>query len=75
MHQHRFRHQQDFGPVLPTATDAPATGAFMVCPVALSQGWMGQPGLWLAAYQRAYECAQAVLRPSQVERLQAASWN
>ena len=75
MYQHRFRRQEDFGPVSTTVTAAPAAGAFMVCPVVLSQGWMGQPWLWLAAYQRAYECAQAVLRPSLLERLQAASWN
>ena len=72
---HRFRDQQGFAPVSTATADTPAAGAFMICPAALAQGSMGQPWLWLAAYQRAYENAQAVLRPSPVERFQAFSWN
>lgn len=74
MHHHRFREQLDFGPVV-TPADVPVAGAFMVCPAVLSQGWMGQPCPWLAAYQRAYECAQEIVRPSRLERFQAPSWN
>jgi hypothetical protein len=72
---HRFRDQLGFVPVSTAAVDTPAAGAFMMCPAVLTQGWMGQPWPWLAIYQRAYECAQAVLRPSPVERFQAFSWN
>jgi len=72
---HRFHCQQELVPVSTATTSAPAAGAFMICPAVLSQGWMGQPWPWLAAYQHAYECAQAVLRPSRLERLQAVSWN
>jgi hypothetical protein len=72
---HRFRHQLKSLPVSTATADAPAAGGFMICPAALAQGWMGQPWLWLAAYQHAYERAQAVVRPSRLERLQAFSWN
>jgi hypothetical protein len=75
MHHHRFRHQQGFVPVSTAAAAAPAAGAFLVCPVVLSQGWMGQSWPWLAAYQRAYECAQAVLQPSLLERFQTVTLN
>jgi hypothetical protein len=47
----------------------------VVCPAALSQGWMGQPCPWRHLYQLAFERAQAVLHPSRLERLQAVSWN
>lgn len=73
MHHHRFRDQQSFGPVTTATVSTPTTGAFMVCPAVLS-GCMGTLSS-LTAYQAAYERAQAVLRPSIVERLQAVSWN
>jgi hypothetical protein len=71
----RLAHLQNVPPLSTAIADAPAAGAYMVCPVVLTQGWMGQPWMWLATYQRAYECAQAVVRPSRLERLQAASLN
>ncbi len=74
-HHHRFEHLQNVAPISTAAAAAPAAGAFMLCPVALMQGWMGQPWLLLATYQQAYECAQAVVRPSRLERLQVATLN
>ncbi len=75
MHHNRFAHHPEPPPVPTTTKDVPVAGAFMFCPVVLVQGYMAQPCLWLAAYQRAYECAQAVVRPSRLERLHAVSWN
>jgi hypothetical protein len=75
MHHHRFSSQPEFAPVSTTAVAAPAAGAFLVCPMALCQGSVGPATPWLAAYQRAYECAQAVIQPSIVERLQRATLN
>ena len=75
MHHHRFRNQQELLPVSTATPIAPAPGAFMICPAVLTQGWMGQRALWLAVYQQAYECAQAVVRPSRLERYHAVSWN
>jgi len=75
MHHHRFRDQLGLASVSTMTAPVPTAEAFMVCPAVLSQGWMGQPCPWRAIYQLAYERAQAVLRPSRLERLQAVSWN
>ena len=75
MHRHRFLEREKFTPLPALATTGPSATAFVVCPVVLSQGWMGQPCPWRSIYQLAYEQAQAVVRPSRLERLQAVSWN
>lgn len=75
MSHHRFSSQPGFAPVSTSTAAAPAAGAFLVCPMVLCQGCLEQASPWLAAYQRAYECAQAVVRPSIVERLQSVTLN
>ncbi len=75
MHPHRFSQHPKYGPVSTAAENTPVCGAFMVCPPVLMPAGMAQAAPWLAVYQRAYECAQAVVRPSRLERLEAASWN
>ncbi|HWG44711.1 MAG TPA: hypothetical protein VN688_18190 [Gemmataceae bacterium] len=74
MHHHRFLDLEEFAPLPAVATPSPAS-AFLVCPLVLSQGGMGLPCPWQQIYQLAYERAQAVVRPSRLERLQAVSWN
>jgi hypothetical protein len=75
MHRHRFLEREKFAPLAALPAALPSASAFMVCPVMLSQGWMGQPCPWRQIYQLAYEQAQAVVGPSRLERLQAVSWN
>jgi hypothetical protein len=75
MLHHRFLKQKGFAPLSTAVATTPSVSAFVVCPAALSQGWMGQPCPWRHLYQLAYERAQAVVRPSRLERLQAVSWN
>ncbi len=72
MSQHRFRDLVQPEPSLPTVGQPALTSGFMVCPVVLQTGaWAWQQQI----YQWAYEQAQAVLRPSRLERWQAASVN
>ena len=78
MHRHRFLRPEDTVPPSGAAAPAPSASGFMVCPLALHQGLMGWPCAWLQVYQAAYAQAQAVARPSRLERLEwllAASWN
>lgn len=74
MQHHRLSNQPGFAPIS-TATPTATAGAFLVCPMVLCQGCLGPASPWLAAYQRAYECAQAVVRPSIMERLQSVTLN
>jgi hypothetical protein len=73
MHQHRFSGQllvEDRNePAMPSAQ------GFVVCPVALQQGWQGAACPWQQVYQFAYAQAQAVARPSLLERFQEPNWN
>jgi hypothetical protein len=75
MHHNRIRPHQESLPISTAVAPVPAADAFVMCPAVLMQGWIGPAWLWMAAYQHAYEVAQAVVRPSLVERLQAVSWN
>jgi hypothetical protein len=54
----------------PQPTQTATATAFVLCPVAL-QTWGLAPCPWEQIYRMAYEKAQAVVRPSIVERLQA----
>ena len=75
MHRHRLVDLEAFE-LLPTAPGLDASArAFVVCPVVLTQGWGWRPCPWAEIYRAAYERAQAVLRLSILERLQAVSWN
>ncbi len=62
---------------IPPAPPAPVTPAgFLACPAALLP--VGCPAQWLCQqwlYQRALELAQAVLRPSLLERDLLGVWN
>jgi hypothetical protein len=75
VHRHHFLQREKLAPLAAVATATPSASAFVVCPVVLSQGWMGQPCPWRQICQLAYEQAQTVVRPSRLERLQAVSWN
>jgi hypothetical protein len=75
MQHHRFHAQQRVVPFSPAVAAMPGPSAFLVCPMVLFQACLGHASPWLAVYQRAYECAQAVVQPSLLERLQTASVN
>ena len=70
MSEHRFADlipNPSFSPPLATMGSA----GFIVCPLAVQVSMMGQP--WQRQlYEQAYREAQAVVRPSILERLQAA---
>jgi hypothetical protein len=74
MHHHRFSSlllEADR-----TEDPIPSTQGFVMCPLALQQGWQGtQQCPWQQVYQFAYAQAQAVARPSLLERFQADLWN
>jgi hypothetical protein len=73
MPHQRFAHTARAGlPPSAFPTDA-SEQAFMVCPVALVAPEGIQ--LWQQLFERAYREAQAVVRPSILERLQAAAIN
>jgi hypothetical protein len=72
----RRRIPEDTGPLPGAAAPLPSASGFVVCPLVCHQGLMGQPLFpWQHVYQWAFEQAQAVVRPSRLERLQAALWN
>ena len=70
MHRNRLVDLEVFE-LLPTAPGLDASArAFVVCPMVLTQCWGWGPCPWMEIYRTAYERAQAVLRPSRLERLQ-----
>jgi hypothetical protein len=74
MPQHRFSHllTREPQPALP----ASLSGGLVACPVALRQGLSAATLAWQQQiYQRAWEEAHAVVRPSVLERLQAGLLN
>ena len=75
MYRNRFHNEEDFGPRWSVGAPAVFPSAFVLCPVALPQGGIGQQCLWQQVYQLAYEQAQAVVRTSRLERLQVATPN
>jgi hypothetical protein len=57
-------------------TSVVAPTNFVVCPLAIIQGLTGAQQLWqLAVYQLAFQQAQAMARPSIVERDLLGVWN
>jgi hypothetical protein len=75
MHRDRFVGFQGNGPRSGTAAQVARAGAFVACPMALLQGGVGPSLLWQQVYQLAFEQAQAVVRPSRLERYQDALLN
>jgi hypothetical protein len=73
MQRHRFREQLAMEEMAHRAEGWPA--GFVMCPLALTQGWSGQGCPWEAVYQMAFARAQAVVKPSRLERLQRGMWN
>ncbi len=74
MQSHRFRDQLGLETRSPVAATRQSAGGFMVCPVPLQasaaeQSWQQQ------IYQMAFEQAQAVVRPSWLERDVLGVWN
>ncbi len=73
MHRHRFSDQL-------TAEEhiehpGPPQGAFVMCPLAVQPGWQNQACPWQHVYELAFAQAQAVNRPSVLDRFQANNWN
>jgi hypothetical protein len=50
-------------------------GGFVMCPAALRPATMVECLAWQQLFERAYREAQAVVRPSRLERLQAVTLN
>jgi hypothetical protein len=73
MHHHRFSGQLLTAD--PTTDATPTVQGFVMCPLALQQGGLGTVCPWQQVYQLAYAQAQAVARPSLLERFQASNWN
>jgi hypothetical protein len=73
MHHHRFSGQllteDRREPSIPSAQ------GFIMCPLALQQSGHGPVCPWQQVYQLAYAQAQAVIRPSLLERFQDINWN
>jgi hypothetical protein len=72
MQHHRFTDQVAGRP---REEAAPQAQGFVLCPLALQQGWQGAACPWQDVYRMAYAQAQAVVRPSLLERVQATNWN
>ncbi len=72
MHHHRLLRQMSADR---TDGSSPPAQGFVMCPLPLQQGWQGPACPWQQVYQLAYAQAQAVIRPSVMERFQANSWN
>jgi hypothetical protein len=74
MEHHRFSGQ--LLALDQTDESTPSTQGFVMCPLALQQGWQGPAACpWQQVYQMAYAQAQAVARPSLLERFLANNWN
>jgi hypothetical protein len=75
MHSHRFRNQTGIWH-LPRAQEPQASAkGFMLCPMALVQTHLGEQNVWQRVYLLAFQQAQAVVRPSLLERDLLANWN
>jgi hypothetical protein len=76
MPHHRFQEPFDFYRLPQPAVQAPTSGSFVACPAALVQGLSPTQQLWQCSlYQLAFEQAQAMARPSLVERDLLGVWN
>jgi hypothetical protein len=77
MQRHRFLDGALPQQQLPRARSAPISpSAFCVCPIGLARGVNSEAYQWqLLIYQLAFEQAQAVVRPSLLERDLLGNWN
>jgi len=76
MHHKRFATEPSVIPLPQPPLPPIAPDAFMMCPLALASGQALEQWLWQQwVYQRAFEQAQAVVRPSLPERDLLAVWN
>jgi hypothetical protein len=78
MPRHRFLEffEVQIIPRSQAASHPVGVGAFCACPMALLSATGGVPAPWqMSLYQRAFAEAQAVLRPSIIERDLLANWN
>jgi hypothetical protein len=73
MQRHRFREQLAKEEM--TRRQPAVPQGFVLCPLALTQGWQGQACPWEEVYKVAFAQAQAVVKPSRLERLQQEIWN
>jgi hypothetical protein len=76
MHRHRFLEQLDQRRLPQTQAQPINAAAFCACPLSLVAGAPGMVWLWQQqVYQRAFNEAQAVVRPSLPERDLLGVWN
>ena len=73
MHHHRFSGQLFTEDRNESAV--PSAQGFVMCPLALQQGWQGTTCPWQQVYQFAIAQAQAVAHTSLLERFQEINWN
>jgi hypothetical protein len=75
MHSHRFRNLTGIWR-RSRSQEAPVSAkGFMLCPPALLPAQPASLCAWQGVYQLAFEQAQAVVRPSLLERDLLAHWN
>jgi hypothetical protein len=76
MPRHRFLEFYEVESLPRSQPTSIPVGAFCACPMALLSATGGAPAPWqMSLYQRAFAEAQAVLRPSILERDLLANWN
>ena len=75
MHSHRFRNQTDLWRRSRSQEALVSAKGFMLCPPALLPVEPASLCAWQGIYQLAFQQAQAVVRPSLLERDLHANWN
>jgi hypothetical protein len=75
MHHHRFRSQLSLEQSPRSRQPQAVSNGFMLCPPALLPQGPGTQHVWQHIYRLAFEQAQAVVRPSVLERYLVTSWN
>jgi hypothetical protein len=75
MFRHRFADLMPSEPQPAAVATTTAFGVFVMCPLVLQPATMGECLLRQQLFERAYREAQAVVRPSRLERLQEVALN
>lgn len=70
MPRHRFADLMHSESPANTVVATANRGAFMMCPAGLRPATLAELLVWQQVFERAYREAEAVCRPSRVERLQ-----
>jgi hypothetical protein len=75
MSRHRLSQLTKLGPQRTAVATSACAGAFVPCPLGLRPRTPEHVQLWQHLFERAYREAQRVVKPSILERLQAATVN